>query len=148
MPTGTLAELSRLNYWIHNVLSSDQQIFLFCGGRIYADEAPQNALTPMVIFAFLGGSDRTVTTASTRLSYAIYLIRAIAESSSYDTVALAADRIEALLTVPSQGTVINSEVRITSCLRQQPHQRKDSSNGIPTVYMGGFYGITFQLASQ
>lgn len=147
MPAGTLAELSRLNFWIHNVLASDQQLFLFCGGRIYADEAPQNALTPMIIFAFLGGSDRTVTSTA-RLSYAIYLIRAIAESSSYDTVALAADRIEALLTVPSQGTVINSEVRVTSCQRQQPHQRKDSANGIPTVYMGGFYGITFQLASQ
>lgn len=147
MPTGTLAELSRLNFWIHNVLASDQQLFLFCNGRIYADEAPQNAPTPMIIFAFLGGSDRTVTSTA-RLSYAIYLIRAIAESSSYDTVALAADRIEALLTVPSQGTVINSEVRITSCQRQQPHQRKDSANGIPTVYMGGFYGITFQLASQ
>ena len=49
--------------------------------------------------------------------------------------------------IPSAGTIVR-DVRIGSCLREQPHQRKDASEGVPVVYLGGFYRISYQPANQ
>ena len=45
--------------------------------------------------------------------------------------------------LPDQGTIVE-DIRVASCLREQPHQRKDMENGVPTVYLGGFYRIKYQ----
>ncbi len=146
MATATVSELSRVNEWILSVLSNDSGIFGKVGTRIYADQAPQTAASPMVVFSFLGGADKLIT-GSARLTQSLYLIRAIAAGLSYDLVDDIADRIEAVITVPDSGHIVR-DVRITSAAREQPHQRKDASEGVPYVYMGGFYRIRFQPASQ
>jgi len=141
-------DLARVNRWLYTVLSNDLQIQGQVGSRIYADEAPQNAAVPMLIFAFLGGSDRLLALRG-RLSSVLYLVRAVDEGSSYDSVLTVADRIDEVLTtaVPTFGTILD-DTRITSCYREQPHQRKDSQFGVPTVYLGGYYRIGFQQADQ
>lgn len=146
MATATVSELSRVNEWILSTLSNDSGIFGKVGQRIYVDQAPQTAISPMVVFSFLGGADKLIT-GSSRLTQSLYLVRAIAAGLSYDLVDDIADRIEAVLVVPQQGQIVR-DVRITSCAREQPHQRKDAENGVPYVYMGGFYRIRFQPASQ
>lgn len=146
MTTSTVSELSRVNMWLMDRLSGDTELNTSTSGRIYVDEAPEGAAVPMVVFQFLGGSDK-VLTGTGRLTQVLYLVRAINSSSSYSTIASMADRIEAVLTVPTSGTTVD-EVRITACYREQPHQRMDSQFGIRTVYMGGFYRISFQPASQ
>ncbi len=140
------ADLSRVNEWIWQTLSSDLSLSGGVGGRIYSDEAPQDAPVPMVVFAFLGGSDK-LQAFSARLTSVLYLIRAVGAGSSFDPIETVADRIDDVLRLPTQGTVIR-DTRITSCLREQPHQRKDSQYGIPLVYLGGFYRIKFQPAEQ
>ena len=142
------ADLSRVNKWLYAHLSADSIISTGSGGRIYADEAPQGAVTPLVLYAFLGGSDRLLALRG-RLSSVLYLVRAVNDGSSYDSIVTIADRIDELLTtaIPDQGTVVD-DTRITSCYREQPHQRKDSSFGVPVVYLGGYYRITFQPAFQ
>lgn len=142
----TVAELARVNQWLMNVLTGDFSLNLMTGGRIFIDEAPQETLTPMVVAAYMGGSDKLIASTS-RLTQVLYLVRAIADSGSYETVTPMADRIEALMVVPTDGTIIDS-VRITTCFREQPHQRMDNQYGIRTVYMGGFYRIRFQPANQ
>jgi hypothetical protein len=141
-------DLARVNRWLYTILSNDATIQTQTGGRIYSDEAPQDAAVPMLIFAFLGGSDKLLALRG-RLSSVLYLVRAVDEGSSYDNVVDVADRIDELLTtsVPNGGTVVD-ETRITSCYREQPHQRKDSQFGVPSVYLGGYYRIGFQPASQ
>lgn len=139
-----VAELSRVNEWLRRTLSNDLRLNQLVAGRVYADEAPQGSAAPLVIFAFLGGSDKLLTSRA-RLSNAIYLIRGIAEGSSYDPVEPIADRIEAVLPIPDEGIVMR-DVRIMSCQREQPFQRKDAIFGKPAVYMGGFYRIRFQSA--
>lgn len=141
-----VAELSRVNSWIMDVLSGDGSLQAMVQGRVYVDQAPEHATTPLVIFAFLGGSDKVLTSTG-RLTQVLYLIRAVAENGTYDDVAPLADRIEAALTLPEQGTVVD-QVRITTVFREQPHQRMDSQYGVRTVYMGGFYRIRFQPANQ
>lgn len=140
------ADMTRVNQWLSQMMASDQTIVSVVGTRIYADEAPQTALTPLVVYAFMGGSDKLLTFDG-RLTSALYLIRAIAKSESYQSVEAVADRIDDILHVPDMGVVVR-DTRITSCNREQPHQRKDSSEGVPVVYLGGFYRIRWQPALQ
>jgi hypothetical protein len=142
------ADLSRVDKWLYSHMAADNIINTASGGRIYADEAPQGAATPMVLYAFLGGSDRLLSFRG-RLSSVLYLIRAVNEGSSYDSILAVADRIDELLTtaISDQGTVVD-DTRITACYREQPHQRKDQAFGVPVVYLGGYYRITFQPAFQ
>jgi hypothetical protein len=142
-----VADLSRVNQWIDTRLRNDRIISDHVADRVYSDEVPQGALPPMVVYAYLGGADKLLT-ARARTSSALYLIRAIAEGSSYDDVESLADRIEAALTVlPNTGVVVR-DVQIMSCAREQPHQRKDAQFGKPSVYMGGFYRVRFQPIDQ
>lgn len=136
------ADLTWVDNWIFSTLDADATLSATVGNRIYADLAPQNATGAMVIFAFLGGADRTQTL-STRFTHALYLIRVVNQGSSYDTIKAAADRIDDVLTVPNQGVYLG-DIRIASCQREQPHQRKDMENGVPYVYLGGFYRIRYQ----
>lgn len=142
-----VAEWSRVNSWMWGVLSGDATLTAAVGGRIYADEAPQGAASPMVIFAYLGGTTRIRTLGGRHLLTALYLVRAIDQGSSYEPIEPLADRIDALLSLSGQGTV-ERDVLITACRIDQPHQRKDSSEGVPVVYLGGFYRVDFQPASQ
>lgn len=138
----TVADLTRVNQWLDQTLKNDLQLSGMVFRRVYSDEAPQGGAAPLVVYAFLGGADKQVTSRN-RLSSVLYLIRAINDGSSYDSVEPIADRIEALLQVPDEGAIVR-DVRITSCYREQPHQRKDAQYGKPTVYLGGFYRIRYQ----
>lgn len=140
------ADLSRVDQWLYSVLNNDAVLNAASGGRIFADEAPEGTVAPLVVYAYLGGADKLLTL-SARLSTALYLVRAVGDGSSYDAIEPIADRIDAVLAVPNQGTIVR-DVRITSCAREQPHQRKDAQFGVPTVYLGGFYRIRFQPADQ
>lgn len=129
-----------------NVLSGDSTLNTAVSGRIYAEEAPQNAAVPMVTFAHLGGSTR-VRTLNGHMLTSLYLVRAITQGSSFDAITPLADRIDAVMTVPSGGTVVDG-VRVTQVRIDQPHQRKDSSEGVPVVYLGAIYRVDFQPSSQ
>jgi hypothetical protein len=144
--THTVSDLVRVNQWLWQVLHGDGVLASLTGGRVYIDQAPQGVTGLMVVAAFLGGSDKLVTSRR-RLTRMLYLVRAISEGSSYDLVSRAADRIEAVLTVPDLGTIID-DVRISTCFREQPHQRRDAESGIPIVYLGGVYRIETQPAFQ
>lgn len=131
---------------MQGVLSGDSTLNTAVSGRIYSEEAPQGAAVPMVTFAHLGGSTR-VRTMSRHMLTSLYLVRAITEGSSFDAIAPMADRIDAVLTVPDGGTVVDG-VRITKVRIDQPHQRKDANNGKPVVYLGAIYRVDFQPSSQ
>jgi hypothetical protein len=129
---------------LYGKLKNDPAVGGAVGGRVYVDFAPQESLAPLVLFSFLGGSDK-VLTRDRRLTNAIYLIRAVAQSSTYNSVKAISDRIQELVTVPTQGVYVDG-VLITTAYREQPHQRVDLENGKPYVYLGGFYRIQYQLA--
>ena len=136
------ADLTDVDTWIWRTFTNDVQLNTAVGGRIYSDQAPQGATEPLVIYAFLGGSDK-IQTFRTRFTNAIYLIRAVAQDSTFTVVKAIADRMDELLTVPTQGSSIG-DILISTVIREQPHQRKDMENGIPVVYLGGFYRIKYQ----
>ena len=138
------ADLSRIDQWIMGILAGDITLATSVSSRIYGDMAPQGSSMPLVLFSYLGGADK-VLTLRTRFTNAIYLIRAVGGGSSYNAIETIADRIDELLTtsLPDQGTIVR-DIRVSSCTREQPHQRKDMENGVPTMYLGGFYRIRYQ----
>jgi hypothetical protein len=142
------ADITRVNQWIWETLSHDNILnsTLMLGSRIYFDQAPQSTplTSTVVLCSYLGGADK-VQTSTSRFTNAIYLIRAVRGGSSYDAIEAIADRIDEILTVRDVGVLIR-DTRIASCNREQPHQRKDAENGVPVVYLGGFYRIRFQPA--
>jgi len=138
------ADLSRVNQWLYTRFFGDAALSNAVGGRVFVDFAPQGTISPMVIYSYLGGSDR-VRTRTSRLTNALYLIRAAADGSSYDAIEPLADRLDDLLSVPDNGVLVR-DIRIASCIREQPHQRKDEEFGKPVVYLGGFYRIQYQPA--
>lgn len=138
------ADITRIDEWMYDLFSGNLAITNIVGNRVYGDVAPQGTDFPLVLFAFLGGADKVITFQS-RFTNAIYLIRAVGRGSSYDAIETLADRIDTLLSqaVPTNGAVVR-DIRIASCNREQPHQRKDTENGVPTVYLGGFYRVRYQ----
>jgi len=137
------ADVTRIDQWIYSTLSSNATLNTLVGGRIYGDMAPQGATFPLILFSFLGGADKVLTFRS-RFTNAIYLIRAVGRGSSFNSVEEVADGIDTLLSqIPDNGIVVR-DIRIASCTREQPHQRKDMESGVPTVYLGGFYRIRYQ----
>lgn len=136
------ADLTRIDEWIYDTLSGDTQLHSLVGSHVYGDIAPQQAQNPLVLFSFLGGADK-FTTLTIRSTNAIYLIRGVDQASSFNSIELIADRIDAVMRVPNQGTLMRDTL-ITSVVREQPHQRKDLQNGVPYVYLGGFYRFRYQ----
>jgi hypothetical protein len=136
------ADLTNIDEWLWDTFSGDLQLNTAVGGRIYANHAPQGAAMPLVIYAFLGGSDR-VQTFRSRFTNAIYLIRAVTQGSTMVAIKAIADRMDELLTVPTQGVTVG-DVLISTVIREQPHERADMENGVPVVYLGGFYRFRYQ----
>lgn len=137
------ADITRIDEWMYALFANNASINALVNGRIYGDMAPQGATYPLVLFAFLGGADKVLTFRS-RFTNAIYLVRAVGRGSSFNTIEPLADRLDIVLgTVPDNGTVVR-DIRIASCTREQPHQRKDMENGVATVYLGGFYRVRYQ----
>jgi hypothetical protein len=138
------ADITRIDEWMIANLRSDFVIRQGVDTRIYTDQAPQQSGYPLLLCAFLGGADKMISLRSqTRLTTAIYLVRVITRGSSFDVIEDIADHIEQALFIPPEG-YWQRDVLIQSCRREQPHQRKDMENGVPFVYLGGFYRIQYQ----
>lgn len=138
------ADLARVSQWLYSTLAADATITATCGSRIYADEAPQGAAFPLVIFAHIGNVDVLNAYGNGRLNKVIYLVRAVAQGSSVSPILAVADRFDPLLLV--QNVTVDG-VRIAYVQHFQHHIRKDSESGLPMTYLGSYYYIFCQPAA-
>lgn len=131
------AELARVEQWMYTTLAADPTIAGIVGTRIYADEAPQEAAFPMIVFAHIGNVDVLRSGANGRMAKSIFLVRAAGlGSSTAGSLKTVADRFDPLLLV--QNVTVDG-VRIGYVQHDQHHIRKDSSDGIPVSYIGSYY---------
>ena len=137
------AELPRINQWIYQTLSGDATVTGVVGTRIYAEEAPQGAIFPLILFAHIGNVDIVRAFGDGRLAKNIYLVRVVAQGSSSDPIKAVADRFDTLLL---KRNVTVDGVRIAYVQHDQHAFRKDSENGVPVVYLGSYYLIFSQPA--
>jgi hypothetical protein len=136
------AELARVEQWMYSTLAGDATVSSIVSTRIYADEAPQEAAFPMIIFAHIGNVDILRSGSNGRFAKNIYLVRAIGRGSSVQgDILTVADRFDPLLLV--SNVTVNS-VRIAYVQHDQHAIRKDSSDGIPVAYIGSYYLVFTQ----
>jgi hypothetical protein len=107
------AELYGVDDLIHDLLAADAQLTAVVGGRIYADEVPQGAASPAVVYQFLAGVDRRAVGGITVYVDPLYIVAGVAPATNWAQLATIARRIEAVLdgaggTVGSEGIVIQS----------------------------------------
>src|SRR3954466_9388075 len=128
------AELARVEQWMYTTLAADATVSGIVADRIYADEAPQAATFPMVIFAHIGNVDILRAGSNGRFAKNIFLVRAIARgSTTAGSLTTVADRFDPLLLV--QNVTVNG-VRIAYVQHDQHSIRKDSQDGVPISYLG------------
>lgn len=136
------AELARVEQWMYSTLTTDATVAGICGTRVYADEAPQEAAFPLIVFAHIGNVDVLRSGNNGRMAKIIYLVRAIDRGSSTSgTIKTVADRFDPLLLV---NNVTVDGVRIAYVQHDQHHIRKDAQDGVPTAYIGSYYLVFTQ----
>jgi hypothetical protein len=137
------AELARVEQWLYSTLAADPTIAGVVGTRIYADEAPQEAAFPLIVFAHIGNVDVLNSFGNGRVAKVIYLVRAVAKGSSVNPILSVADRFDPLLLV---NNVTVGTTYINYVQHFQHAIRKDSENGVPLSYLGSYYYIFCQPA--
>lgn len=136
------AELARVEQWMYSTLVADATVTSIVDARVYADEAPQGATFPLVLFAHIGNVDVLRSGSNGRMAKVIYLVRAVGKGSSTSgDLMTVADRFDPLLLV--QNVTVNG-VRIAYVQHDQHHIRKDSTDGIPMSYIGSYYLVFTQ----
>lgn len=136
------AELARVEQWMYATLAADATVSGIVADRIYADEAPQAATFPMVIFAHIGNVDILRAGSNGRFAKNIFLVRAIDRGSTTGgSLTTVADRFDPLLLV--QNVTVNG-VRIAYVQHDQHTIRKDSQDGVPISYLGSYYLVFTQ----
>lgn len=127
---------------MYSTLVADATVLGICGTRVYADEAPQDAVFPLIVFAHIGNVDILRSGNNGRFAKNIFLVRAIdLGSSTSGNLKTVADRFDPLLLV--QNVTVDG-VRIAYVQHDQHAIRKDSQDGRPVSYLGSYYLVFTQ----
>ena len=133
-------EIGRAQKWIYDKLSGDTDVAEAIGTRIYADQAPEDAADPYIVFSLQGGFDtRGVGTVRVQTN-PVFQIKVVCAGAPTDTVRLLADRIDELfqeaVTEPSEDLVFSSR-------REQPIHYVESQPDSASrwTHTGGLYRL-------
>jgi hypothetical protein len=124
--------------WIYSTLSGDSTLTGLVAGQIYGPLTPDEPVGTYVTFSLLSARDiRGVGTARI-FADTIYMVKAVAQTTSMDDVLPTFDRVNALLdgkthTGPS-GTVL-------SCSRNTVISYPEVIEGTAYLHLGGTYSI-------
>lgn len=137
-----MSELNAADKWIYTALSGDAQLTAIVGPRIYAEQAPQGAALPYVVFNFQGGADLMSVGPYRVWTNALMLVRGIAETASYaGSLATIADRIDAILHAQSGSNV---DGVVYAAVRERPFRMPEMGNGRQFRHAGGIYRLWVQ----
>lgn len=125
--------------WVRTTLAADATLTGIVGQRIYEGVAPQGAAYPYVLIAVLPGleSDVRGLSASILGVNIEFLCRAVGQSTSYEPLRVAADRIQALLHGGSGA--VSPSGQVVACTRLAPASMVEVADGVTYRYLGGRY---------
>lgn len=138
-----MSEFTATDVFIVNQLKADATLTAMIGGattpRIYADVAPVGSAFPLVVFQVQAATDLMVVGAFRIWANMLYLVRGIAETSSWmGTLGLIESKIDAALH-STEGTNVNGVVY--SCVREGPYRLAETNDGRLFRHAGGIYRI-------
>jgi hypothetical protein len=137
-----MSELTAADRWIYGVLSADAQLTAKVGNRIYSESAPQTAPLPYVVFSQQASYDLMGVGPLRIWANAIFLIRGIAETTSYGgDLGIIVNRIDAVLHAQSGSNV---DGVVVAAVRERPFRLAEMSNGRNFRHEGGQYRMWVQ----
>lgn len=136
------ADLARVQQWLYTTLSGDATIAGVVGSRVFAEQAPQEAELPLVLFAHIGNVDVLRTIGLGRVARTLWLVRAVGNGESVQgSLRTVADRFDPLLI---KSNIVVDNVLINTVQHDQFHVRSDAETGVPVSYIGSYYLIFCQ----
>lgn len=135
-------EVVSVDQWIYEALEADGQLAAVVGSRLFADQAPQDASLPYVLWQMQSPQPDTVGVGGVRiLTNMLWLVKVVDQTESYaGLLKAAADRIDEVLCGLAGQTV--GGVTVDSCVRVQPFRMvEDESGGRQYRHLGGIYQI-------
>lgn len=135
-------ELLAARQWLYATLAADTLLAAVVAGRIYTEQAPEDATFPLVLLTELSpGDDLRVVGTGRIWADPLFLVRGVAQTASFGgTLVTIAGRIETALNGKA-GTATNG--RVWSCVRERPFSLAETVTPGGTQYrhLGGVYRV-------
>lgn len=133
-------ETNAAEKWLRDTLMADVTLAGVVSTRVWNTRRPDGGAFPCVIFQVQNpGADFVVLGAVRMWSRMTYVVRGIAEQSSYEgTVKSIADRIDAVL---HGGSGTNGSGTVYTCVRTGPFQMAEVVDGREFRHLGGVYQV-------
>lgn len=131
-------EQAAVERWLFSRLNA---VHASTGGRVFSDIAPPGEQLPVIVFQRQAGVDLPVFSGE-RVADFTYVVRAIAQTESTQSLEAVATAIDAVLEQAS-----GSEGGVTiGAVRESPFSLLEVSDGVQYRHLGGTYRIRAQKA--
>ena len=145
-------ETTRVEQWIFEQLADDSTVVANAGANVldatkagvYVPQAPEGALYPLVRYNLMAGTDSLSMGTTRNMTDCVYQVLCVGQTESYQSLETLADRVDTLLTNPSDTTV-DSHVIIGSW-REQVIKIPELVSGTHYRSLGGLYRIHVRSA--
>lgn len=140
-------EIDRIDQFVVTKLGADAQLVALVGTRVYKDQAPADAVFPLVIFRSYDGPDTTANGGRRVMVSPLYQVfgvdieggSGVASSNAKVAVKNIADRIDAVLQAASGDA--GSDAYVSQVLRERTYDMTSEESGVLYRYLGGFYRV-------
>jgi hypothetical protein len=134
-------ELQAFDQFIFQRLSTDATMLSLLGGtKCYPEQAPEGAIEPVVVWAFISSPDVNVIGGDRRaFTRILFSCRAITKTNSFASAAPIADRIDQLL-MGASGSIPSANLQVMGMFREEPIRYVEvDASGIRYNHLGGRY---------
>lgn len=126
--------------WIYSTLTGDSALMGEVTG-VHSTSRPRDSDLPAVIFDWIAGSDITYINGIRVWHSGVWVVKAVAATTSWADLQAAAERIDVLLHRQS-GTAAGGTV--FTATREAPHRQAYSDEGVSYRELGGRFRIEVQ----
>jgi hypothetical protein len=138
--SGVIETVSIVQPWLYDVLTGDSALVDMVGEDISGALSPEALTPPFVSFLLDSGVDVLTGAGASRISVnTLYLVKAVAATTSWDDVGPIASRIDTLLHLPYQ--VVTLDNGSLSSIRERIVQYPEVQDGIAYLHLGALYRI-------
>jgi len=138
-------EIYQAGVFIRETLGASAALTALVGTRIYPEFAPQNATYPLVVFALLSSPDRNAVGHNRRIfTEPLFVVRGVANETSWVTVSLIADAIDAALMGANNNGVLSPALHVQGAYREAPLRYTEvpqGTSGTRYNHSGGQYRL-------
>lgn len=134
---GDMNEMQIGDAWIYARLAASPELQTLCGGRIYRDLAPEDAIEPLVVYSAPPGQDVTFNGAARLQVNVDYTVKAITRGESFVVAYQAAGAIDAAL----HGAMGEQDGRQVAAYRTSPVGYTTLEKDTRFNHAGGVYRL-------